>query len=319
MLTESLLEDPANFNVRKYKQECSNQRHKAADARREAGVSEFDSLQVGCSLAERRRIQRSTSTGGWLTVTPSDANGTTLAANEFRDGLLLRYGLRPHNLPERCDGCKAPFTVNHAMCCPKGGLIGIRHDEMKMEWHSICAQAFKPSRVTDEPEIHSGRGPILVQNADGMSAALPETRGDIGVHGFYERAVTTIFDVSICDTDCVSYRNMDPAQVLVNREKAKKKKHLAACLAQRRTFTPLVFSVDGLRAKETNAACKHVAAKLAAKWNRSYSDVCGYVHSRLSIALVRSASLCLRGARDPLARCTHPFLEDGAGLSAYRA
>jgi hypothetical protein len=319
MLTESLLEDPANFDVRKFKQECSQQRRKAAAARQEAGDSEFDSLIVGCSLAERRRINRTKSTGRWLTVTPADANGTTLSANEFRDSLMLRYGLRPHNLPERCDGCNAPFTVNHAMCCPKGGLIAIRHDEMKMEWHSICAAAFKPSRVTDEPEIHSGRGPTLVHTANGMSAALPETRGDVGVHGFFERSVTTIFDVSICDTDCPSYRNMDPAQVLVNREKNKKTKHLAACLAQRRTFTPLVFSVDGLRAKETNAACKHVAAKLATKWKRSYSDVCGYVHSRLSIALVRSASLCLRGARDPLARCTHPSLEDGAGLSAYQA
>ena len=203
------------------------------------------------------------------------------------------------------------------MSCKKGGLPIIRHDAIKDEWHALCAQAHKPCNVSDEPEIHSGRGPFLARNADGTSAALPETRGDVGVHGFFAPGQTTIFDISICDTDCRTYRNQDPARVITNREKAKKKKHLKACEERRRSFTPLVFSVDGLHGSEAKAACKCLAAKLASKWKRPYSDVCGYVRSRISVALVRSASLCLRGARDPTARCTLPTIEDGAGLSAY--
>ena len=157
----------------------------------------------------------------------------------------------------------------------------------------------------------------MTQTASGTTEALPETRGDVAVTGFFERGVTTIFDITISDTDCPTYRGQDPAKVLAGREKAKKSKHLQACLAQRRTFTPLAFSVDGLRGSEANAACKQLAAKLAARWKRPYSHLCGYVRSRLSLALVRSASLCLRGERNPLARRTRPSCDDGAELSAY--
>ena len=190
---------------------------------------------------------------------------------------------------------------------------------MADEWHHLCAEAFSPANVTDEHLIHSGRGPALEKTANGKSEALPETRGDVAVHGFFQRSVTTIFDVTICDTDCGSYHSQDPAQVLANREKAKKNKHLQACLERRRTFTPLAFSVDGLRGSEATAAGKQLAAKLAAKWKRSYSDVCGFVRSRLAIALVRSTSLCLRGARDRTARASsRATWDDGAGLALYR-
>ena len=156
-----------------------------------------------------------------------------------------------------------------------------------------------------------------MKNAAGMSESLPETRGDVAVHGFFQRGVTTIFDITICDTDCLTYRNHSPESVLAGREKVKKRKHLAACLERRRTFTPLVFSVDGLRGSEATAASKQLAAKLAGKWKRAYSDVCGFVRSRLSIALVRTTSLCLRGARDPTARVTRAYWDDGARLAFY--
>jgi hypothetical protein len=42
-----------------------------------------------------------------------------------------------------------------------------------------------------------------------------------------------------------------------------------------------------------------------AKWKRTYSEVFGFVRSRLSITLVRTTSMCLRGSRDPTARVNH--------------
>ena len=48
---------------------------------------------------------------------------------------------------------------------------------------------------------------------------------------------------------------------------------------------------------------KQLASRLSAKWGRKYSQVCGYLRSRLAIvALVSRASTttqCLRGTRDP--------------------
>jgi hypothetical protein len=38
---------------------------------------------------------------------------------------------------------------------------------------------------------------------------------------------------------------------------------------------------------------KRLSAKLAEKWQKPYSQVCGYVNVRLSIAMVRTTHLCL--------------------------
>ena len=124
--------------------------------------------------------------------------------------------------------------------------------------------------------------------------------------------------IRITDTDQPTNRKIDPAKVLLRHEKEKKNKYGDLCIARRRTFTPLVFSIDGLLGKEATAASKRLASCLAAKWKRSYSEICGFVRSRLSIALVCSSSRCLRGDRNPTHRFHTPMWDSGTGLGLYR-
>ena len=145
-----------------------------------------------------------------------------------------------------------------------------------------------------------------------------ETRGDISVYEFWLRRRLTMFDVSIIDTDADSYiTTLDPNNLLARREQEKIEKHGPHCKAQRIDFTPLVFSADGLIGKKANLAIKRLSAKLAAKWDRPYSVVCGYVRSRLSISLIRSVSMVVRSPRSGLPYSSHPMWLDGAGLSIY--
>ena len=276
----------------------------------------LDALLSGARPTDKRRILRSSATGAWLTTMPSLLNGSDLSADEFRDGARIRIGLTPNALPPHCDGCGSRFSTEHAMSCRKGGLILHRHNDLVATWGQLCGQAHTPSSVSDEPLIQSSRD---VQAAGlARTEPAPELRGDIAVHGFWTRGTTAIFDVRITDTDAPSNRNTAPKKVLQRQEKEKKDKYGALCIARRRTFTPLVFSVDGLQGEEATAASRRVAASLAAKWKRSYSEVCGYVRSRLSIALIRSASRCLRADRNPIRR-THPSVwETGSGLGLYR-
>jgi hypothetical protein len=263
-----------------------------------------------------RRMRRSRETGAWLTAMPNTLNGTELAEDEFRDSLRLRFGLTPLALPGRCDGCDAKFTVAHAMSCKKGGLVLLRHNDVAAEWHSLCASALSASAVSDEPLILTGRdsrGPT-----GSGTEVLPDLRGDIAAHGFWRRGTTAIFDVRVTDTDVPSNRAMDPAKIVQRHEREKRAKYLDLCLACRRHFTPLVFSVDGLRGGEAQAASKRLASRLATKWGRTYSEVCGFVRSRLSVALVRSTSQCLRGTRDPSSRKPSYQWETGPGLGLYR-
>ena len=53
--------------------------------------------------------------------------------------------------------------------------------------------------------------------------------------------------------------------------------------------------------------------RLAEKWQRSYSQVYGFVRARMSIAILRASSQCLHGPRVRVqgAVC---IMEDGAAL-----
>jgi hypothetical protein len=303
---------------------CANEHRRTAAIGRSAAKNRLtesneDTLAAILNSAPpfaKRRIKRSKTTGAWLTTMPTLLNGSDLTADEFRDGVRLRLGLQPKALPPHCDGCGERFTTAHAMSCHRGGLITHRHNDLVTTWGQLCGQALTPSTVTDEPLIQPRRDLPL----DGTPCLAPpaDLRGDLAVHGFWTRGQTAIFDVRITDTDQPSHRNTDPAKVLLRQENEKKTKYGALCTAMRRSFTPLVFSVDGLIGKEAKAASKRLASALAGKWKRSYSEVCGFVRSRLSIALIRSSSRCLRADRNPTQRFRSPIWDSGTGLGLYR-
>jgi hypothetical protein len=308
----------ADLDVKAHRDVVKQARRKQMKIRCNREKTVLDSIIQGASRMEARRLQRTTGTGTWLTAVPDRLNGTELSPLEFRDSIRMRCGLTPANLPAVCDGCQQPFTVDHAVTCKKGGLIVLRHNDVKSEWHELCAKATTPSAVSDEPLIHLGQAPVTV-NATSATEVPPELRGDVAVRGFWSRGTTAVFDIRITDTDASAYWGQATDKILLKHEKEKKTRYLQACLDQRRHFTPLVFSVDGVLGSEAKAASKRLAARLSAKWKRPYSEVCGFVRSRLSVALVRSMSTCLRGARDPAANnAARATWDSGTGLALYR-
>jgi len=131
-----------------------------------------------------------------------------------------------------------------------------------------------------------------------QSEPIDGKRGDAAVYGFWAHQRDCVFDVRITDTDARSYRNTDPATVLARQEKEKKDKYLHACHEKRKDFTPLVYSVDGIRGREAKSAERRLASALGEKWSRPYSYMVHYVKVRMSIAVVRANSLLIRGSRD---------------------
>ena len=275
-----------------------------------------------------RTVQRGAHCGQWLSVIPSHVNGTELSPLEFRDNLHLRYARSPGNIPERCDGCHAPFTIQHALDCKSGGLIIQRHNEIGSELMEWASKALTPSAVRVEPLIHLDSTPAMEQEAQPAPNANPNhfkdhnandgKRGDILIRGLFNRGTDCILDVRVTDLDSKSYRNTAPDKVLQKHERQKKGKYLQACLKQRRSFVPFVVSTDGMLGYEANNLIRRLALKLAEKWSFPYSQVCGMVRARVSIAIARATHLCIRGSRIPASRMSRKVQwDDGAGLGLF--
>ena len=120
-----------------------------------AGARQQDEQVLAAELTKLdpktcRTVERARETGSWLSVTPTAVCGFELSAQEFRDGLRLRYGMLPQKLPEKCDGCGAAFSVNHALNCKCGGLVIRRHDD-------IVGEARRPDQAGAAPQQGSLR------------------------------------------------------------------------------------------------------------------------------------------------------------------
>ena len=278
-----------------------------------------------------RMVKRGRLCGQWLSVMPLTVNGTELSPQEFRDNLLLRQGRAPGDLPKHCDGCGATFTMTHALDCKVGGLIHQRHDEIKFELMEWASKALTPSAVRVEPLIHTDSTPDEGTKTNGKSKPEAKTnhhcnhsandgqRGDVLVRGLFQRGTECIIDVRVTDLDSISQRSTDPDKVLRKHEKQKKSKYLQACLEQRRTFCPFVVSTDGVLGFEANCLMKRIAAKLAVKWKLPYSQLCGLVRARMSIAIARATHLCIRGSRIPASRTSNSIQwMDGAGVGLFK-
>jgi hypothetical protein len=277
-----------------------------------------------------RTISRGKETGALLSVLPSTVNGTVLSAQEFQDESSMRHAETPHNFPDKCDGCDAHFSPQHALGCKKGGLVIFRHNEIRDKLVNLASRVFTPSAVREEPLIHScatekvknSPSPKNTQNIDKETATGEDERGDLLIRGFWTAAVPRLHSGHACHRQGLEVLlQMDPVQSVRDAtRKEKKRKCLGACLENRRRFTPFVLSVDGLLGREAKTFAKRLAVmKLAGKWQKPHLQVCGCVKARLSAAAVRATHLCLRGSRVPAHNISTRFSqwEDAAGLAMH--
>ena len=181
-----------------------------------------------------------------------------------------------------CNGCSKKFLIEHALSCPKEGLVLARHDVAAKKWGALGAGALVPSAITFEPKINSrtvqekrtGPGPRQEGGeADGDTDTLgasqggrvrtvngaarlvgqpvqvvvpAESRADVSAHSFWKLGTTAMFDIHIVNLDAGSYLRMTPEKALSKSEKENKDLYLQVCLEHRRTFTRIVYSADGI-------------------------------------------------------------------------
>ena len=106
---------------------------------------------------------------------------------------------------------------------------------------------------------------VVVKEADENGLVV-----DFSAPGVWEPQVESLFDVRVVTTD---------------------------------VYLPMVTApmnpTDGVFAKKANFFLKRLATGLATKWEKpyNYSDVAGWVHRRLQLAITRATNICLKGSR----------------------
>ena len=109
---------------------------------------------------------------GWLTMLPMSQDHFDLTAQEFHDALALHYRKPLLNVPSGCDGCGAPFSLDHALVLRKDGLIIQRHKEVWDVVGDLAALVW--GRVVSEPVVRDAS-----LDGDALTA-------DLGVRGVWE-------------------------------------------------------------------------------------------------------------------------------------
>ena len=208
-----------------------------------------------------------------------------LSSTEFRDALCVRYRKPLKRSFSKCDGCQQNFDLQHALSCKKGGLVTLRHNEIRDavgDLASILWKDVKREPVVKEPDVEN-ENPALI--------------GDLSARGVWDIQSAASFDIRVTDTDAPSYQNRNPMNILKTAEIEKKNKYGPACEEKHISLTPLVTSIDGVLAPEFTFFLKRLADGLASKWDRPYSHVMCWVRCRISFAILRATNICIRGTR----------------------
>lgn len=270
-------------------------RKQISDERQKKQREKLNEIERACDKTLRQKIQLATETGAssWLTSLPIKAKGFMLNKQEFNDAIALRYGWPIEGLPDRCPGCSEVFDESHANTCQKGGYIAMRHDEIRDLNYELLTMVVR--EVQKEPPLQPCSGVTLSHSTSNTQVGA---RVDLSARGFWTRGERAFFDVRIFEPSAKSYSKMKLSAAYEKNERDKIRTYRERIQrVEQGTFTPLVFSTSGGMSNETKTFYKRIAELMAEKRGETKGYFTAWMRVRLSFALLRSAILCIRGAR----------------------
>jgi len=169
--------------------------------------------------------------------------------------------------------------------------------------------------VQAEPHLLNLSGEVL-QYATAIRG--DDARLDIRARGFWRSGQDALFDVRVTHVNAESQRHLSTKTIFNNHQQEKKRHYNQRCMDQGATFTALIFGTNGGVGKECSMFMARLAELLSVKRNEEYNDVMNWLRTKVSVEVVKSALLCVRGSRTPWIKKEVKVSED-FGLSVVTA
>ena len=156
----------------------------------------------------------------WLARRPLRRHSFALTKSDFRDGLCLRYGWYPDQLPSFC-ACAAGFSVSHALSCPTGGFPSVLHNEVR----DVIAHLLK--KVTHSVAIEPTLQPVAGERFQHCTAnSDAQAQLDVSANGIWGgRFHCTFIDVRVFNLHAPSSRSSTLTATYVKHKKEKRRSY----------------------------------------------------------------------------------------------
>ena len=244
--------------------------------------------------AQRRQCDANVECGvsNWLTTLPLKEWGYDLNKQQFWDAIRIRYNWNLDRLPTECV-CGEKFDISHALSCKKGGMVTLRHNELRDITASLLKEICHDVRT--EPQLMEVNGEVFAQRT---ANTRPEARLDISALGFWTPDQRAFFDIRVFNLHAQRYRCLELKRCFERNEKEKKRHYNERVLqVENGTFTPLVFASNGAMSRECQAFYKRISEIVAEKRKIDISVATSVIRTKISFSLVRSMLRCIRGSR----------------------
>ena len=190
--------------------------------------------------------------------------------------------------------CGDSFNLQHALSCPKGGLVITRHNKLRNLTAEILGEVCK--NVAIEPLLT----PLTGEEVPKSSNTSNQARADVSARGLWIDRQTAFSDVRVFEplARCHLHHSL-PAVHKKNENEKEQEYNQRILQVKHGSFTPLVFSCFGGMSRECSRFFWHTAECLASRTKQSKSKISAWIKARVNFALIRSMLLRLRGTRTP--------------------
>lgn len=153
--------------------------------------------------------------------------------------------------------------------------------------------------VEVEPHLQTLTGQILSSSRNSSH----EARLDVSAQGFWQGGQRSFFDGGF-NPFAKSHLSQRVATAISSIENEKKRHYNQRIIeriieVEHCSFIPLEFTPYGGSGKKAECPLAELTHKVSEKKYMSYSTVSGWLRAKLSLNLLRSAVLCIRGSRAP--------------------